>query len=149
MLRVPTAFEIRKGDGGGEIVAGLSCGVHDGVRLDLLEEIEYSLAVADVELMVNETLDLAFKTVLVPTGIAFGTEENSPLVVIDTVNFPTFSREIKANLGADQTRGSCDQNLLHPLLLRSVLNNFGVIPTESAVNERVIAVIKNLAREVL
>jgi hypothetical protein len=68
----------------------------------------------------HPALDLAFEPVLVPAGVAFGAKEYGSLIVIDAMNFPSVCRKIKTYLGADQTRGSCDENFLHHLLLGSI-----------------------------
>jgi hypothetical protein len=55
----------------------------------------------------------AFETALIPAGIALGAEKYGSLIVVNAVDLLTFGCEKKAHLGADETLGSCDQNLFH------------------------------------
>jgi hypothetical protein len=93
--------EIIEGDGGGAVVRRLGGGVDDGIGLEFLEKIEHALAVADVEFVVGETREVAFEALLIPAGIALGSEKCRPLVVIDSVDLPTELREMNANLRAN------------------------------------------------
>ena len=96
-------IEIVEGHRCGKIVARLSGCMHDGVRLELLQKIEHSLAVADIEFVVNEPLDGPLEAMLVPTVVALGAKEDCTLIVIDSMNLPTLGGKIKADFGADKT----------------------------------------------
>ena len=104
--------EVIKGDGGGAVVAGLGGGVDDGVRLEAGNEVEDALAVADVEFVVGEVLELGSETFLVPTGVALGPEEDSTLVVVHTVDMPAELVEVTADFAADEA-GGAGHNKVH------------------------------------
>jgi len=95
--------EIVEGDRGGAVVGGLRGGVHDGGGFHLLEQREHAGTVADVELVVDESRQLAHEAVLVPPGVALRAEEDGALVVIHAVDrVAEFACEIAADLGADE-----------------------------------------------
>ena len=104
--------EVIKWDGGGAVVAGLGGGVDDGVRLEAGNEVEDALAVADVEFVVGEVLELGSETFLVPTGVALGPEEDSTLVVVHTVDMPAELVEVTADFAADEA-GGAGHNKVH------------------------------------
>ncbi len=61
--------EIVERDRGGAVVTRLGRGVHDGVRFHRFHEIEHTLAISQVELVVLETGDAGLEPSLVPAGI--------------------------------------------------------------------------------
>lgn len=97
-------------DGCGAVVGRLRGGVDDGIGLDLLQQVEDSLAIPDVEFMVVEGFAKGLgETALVPAGVALGAEEDGALVVIDAVDFPAVSGEMDADFGANETGGAGDE----------------------------------------
>ena len=105
--------EVIERDGGGAVVAGLRGGVDDGVGLELGDEIEDALAVADVEFVVVEVFDQLGQALLVPAGVTLRSEENGALVVVEAVDFPTEVGEVETNLRADEAGGSSDEKFFH------------------------------------
>jgi len=102
-------IEVVEGDRCSAVVAGLGGGVNDGIRLHLSNQIEDALAVADIELMMNEPLEIALKTLLIPTCVSLRTKKDSALIVIDPMNLILkLLGKIVTNLGTDQARGSGD-----------------------------------------
>ena len=65
-----------------------------------------ALAVADVQFVVAEVLELGSETFLVPTGVALGPEEDSTLVVVHTVDMPAELVEVTADFAADEAGGA-------------------------------------------
>lgn len=78
--------EIVEGDCRRSVMAGLRRGVDDGIGLDLGNEVEDSLAVSDVEFVVDEALEVLLEALLVPSGVSLRAEENGALVIINAVN---------------------------------------------------------------
>jgi hypothetical protein len=74
----------------------------DCVRPELLQQVYYSLAVANVEFVVNETWDRALKAVLIPARVSLWTEKHGPLIVVNSVNSPTFRSKKVTNLGPNK-----------------------------------------------
>ena len=79
-------IKIIKRDLGGQIVGWLGGGVHDQIRLFPLEKGEDGRAITDVEGDVMIIRKGVFQTLPIPEGIAGGTKEGSPLIVIDADN---------------------------------------------------------------
>jgi hypothetical protein len=79
-------IEVVEWDGGRAVVAGLGGGVDDGVGLDLGNQVEDTLSVADVELVMDEALEIFLEALLIPAGVSLRTKENGALVVIDAVD---------------------------------------------------------------
>jgi hypothetical protein len=94
-------IEILKGNGRGAIVRGLAGGVHDDIRLQLSDQIQYPLPVSDIEIMMNKAFHLATEERLVPVPIDSFAEENRPLVVIDPVNSKSFATKKETRLRTD------------------------------------------------
>ena len=84
----------------------LGGGVDNYARLDRLDERQHASAVANIELMVDETLEVLDEPVLIPAGVTLRTEEDRALVVIDAMNRVALSGEINANFRANKTRGT-------------------------------------------
>lgn len=102
--------EVVEGDRRRAVVAGLGGGVDDGIGLDLGDEVEDALTVADVELVMDEALQVFLEALLVPSGISLRAEEDGALVIINSVNLVTeLAREVVAYLRADQARRSGDE----------------------------------------
>jgi len=96
-------IEVVKWDGCRSVMAGLGGCVDDGVWTDLGDELENSLAVADIQFVVDKALQLSLEALLVPTGIPLRAEENGALVVINSVNLVAeFLGEVVTHLGADE-----------------------------------------------
>jgi len=60
--------------------------VDDGIGLYFGHQVDDPLSVADIQLVVDEALQLALKTMLVPPGVTLGAKEDGTLVVIDSVD---------------------------------------------------------------
>lgn len=96
--------EVVKGDGGCTVMTRLGGGMHDCIGSDLRDELENSLAVADIQLVVDEALQLSHEALLVPPSVSLWAEEDGALVIIDSVNLVAeFIGEVVTNLGADKT----------------------------------------------
>jgi hypothetical protein len=54
--------------------------------------------------VVNETLDGAFETMLVPASIALGTKKHGTLIVVNPVNLPAFRSKKETNFRSDKAR---------------------------------------------
>src|SRR4051812_68118 len=87
----------------------LSRGVNHDVGPQLLQEREDTRAIANIELMMDETLEVALQTLLIPPGVARWAEKGGALVIIQPVNSVTESREISADFGADEPRRTGDE----------------------------------------
>jgi hypothetical protein len=101
--------EVVERDGRGAVMRGLGGGVDDDGGLDRLDEGEDAGAVADVELVVDEALEFLGQTLLVPAGVALRAEEDGALVVVDAVDGVAKRGEVDADFGADETRGTGDE----------------------------------------
>src|ERR1700722_1539319 len=106
-------IKIREGHGSSEVVAWLGRSMHHSVRLELLQKIEHALAVANIELVMYETLNRTLKPVLIPSRVAQGAEKYSALIVINSVNLPAFRCEMQAHFGSDKARRTSYEQFLH------------------------------------
>lgn len=103
-------IKVIKGDGCGAIMAGLGRCVDDCIGLYFGHQVEDTLSVADIQFVVDEALQLALEALLVPAGVALGTEEDGALVVINSVNLvPELFGEVMTHLGANEARGAGDE----------------------------------------
>lgn len=93
----------------GAVVARLSCRVDDRIGLDLLNDCQDPVSVANVDLVMRILLDEAFKSLLVQARVALRSEEDGALIVVDAVDVPTEFGEVEADLGAYEARGTGDQ----------------------------------------
>jgi hypothetical protein len=82
-------IKVVKRDGGGTIMAGLGGRVNDGIGLNLGNQVENPLTVADVQFVVDEALEILLEALLVPAGVSLRAEENGSLVVIHAVDLVT------------------------------------------------------------
>ena len=102
--------EVVEWNGCGAVVGRLGGGVDDGVGLDLLQQLEHALAIADVEFVVVEGFAKGLgEPALVPTGVALRAEEYGALVVIDAVDFPTERGEVDTDFGTNEAGGTGDE----------------------------------------
>ncbi len=83
--------EVGERDRGGAVVRRLGGGVDDGVGLQIGEQREDAVAVAHIDLVVRERLVRVLEALLVPARVAFGTEEDGALVVVDAADEPALS----------------------------------------------------------
>lgn len=88
---------------------GLGCGVNDGVGTKFIDEIEDAFPVADVELVVMETFEGSFESLLIPSGVTLRSEKYGALVVVDTVDLPSEFGIVDADLRSDKSRRTCDE----------------------------------------
>jgi len=95
--------EIIKGATGCEIVTGLSRRMNNDIRPQFLEQTQHLGPVPDIEFMMAEIPTAFRKAPLVPAGIAPGTEEIRPHVVVHSVEFPAPCIKMTDDLGTDQT----------------------------------------------
>ncbi len=100
--------EVVERDRRGAVVRGLGGGVDDDGRLDGLDEGEDAGAIADVEFVVLEALELGGEPALVPAGVALRAEEDRALVVVHAMNRVAERGEINADFRADEARGTGD-----------------------------------------
>ena len=102
--------EVVERNGGGAVVGRLRGGVDDDGGADGFDEGEDALAVADVELVVDEAGELGGEAGLVPAGVAGRAEEDGALVVVHAVDgVAEFAGEIDTDFGADEAGGTGDE----------------------------------------
>jgi hypothetical protein len=94
-------------------VRRLGGGVDDDLRANLLHEVEDTGAVPDVELVVTELRQGLLQPLLVPARVPRRAEEDPALVVVDAVDSEPGRGEEHADLGADQSGRSRDENVWH------------------------------------
>ena len=80
---------------------------------DFPDQREDAGAVADVELVMDETGDGPGQPLLVPAGVALRAEEDGALVVVDAVDLQARLMEIQRDLRADQPRRTRNQTTFH------------------------------------
>ncbi len=96
--------EVVEGDGRRPVMTGLGRGVDDGIRLYLGNQINDSLSVTNIKFVMDETLDIALETLLIPSGIALGAEKDGSLIVVDSMDLISkFLGKIMTYLRTDQT----------------------------------------------
>ena len=76
--------------------------MHDGVRVEFVDELQHALAVADVELVVGKRVEAFFQALLVPASVALRAEELAAKVGVDAVNVPAATGKVGANLRTDR-----------------------------------------------
>jgi hypothetical protein len=86
--------------------------VDDRLWPHLLDEPEHTLSIADIEFVMSETPQRLREPALVPPGVARGSEEDRPLVIIDTMDVPSESVEVRRHFAANQPRRSSNQYFL-------------------------------------
>jgi hypothetical protein len=91
--------------------------VDNCLRLDFLEEVKHTLAIADVQFVMYEALNTLLEPMLIPTCITLGAEKYGALVIVNAVDLPTLGCKVEAHFRPDEARRSCDENLLHLLPL--------------------------------
>jgi len=101
-------IEIIKGYRRRAIVTWLSGRVHDCIRLDLLEQCQNLTPVAYIDFVMLIMLNKAAEPLLIPSRVTGGTEKNSPLVVVHSMNLPPQRRKMQADFRPNQTRRSGD-----------------------------------------
>ena len=75
-------FEIEKGNVASLVVRRLCCAVDNEIELVLLEEIEHSFAITDVQVNRCEVVRDTLQSLEIPNGVPPGTEEHAPHVVV-------------------------------------------------------------------
>lgn len=105
--------EVFEGPGGSEVVAGLRGGVDDDGGAEGGEEGADGSAVADVEFVVAEIPVGIEEPLLVPAGVAAGSEEIGAHVVVDAVDGPSKAGEVGDHFGADEAGGAGDEKDIH------------------------------------
>ena len=98
----------------GEVVRRLRGGVDDQLGLRLLDDAFDAGAVADVEVVVLESLRGTAQPLEVPRRVAVLAEEVPAHVVVDAVHGPAARVEEGDHLRADQPARACDKGFLHP-----------------------------------
>ena len=76
--------------------------MHNQVRLELLYELQQGFAVSDIQWGMSIGWDLAFEAFQNPGSVAFRSEKNRSVIVVDPGDAETVSREKQRNLGANQ-----------------------------------------------
>ena len=84
----------------------LSGRVDDGLRLNFGYKLQNALAIPDVEIVMRVVADICSKAIQRPAGIAFGPEEYSSFVVVDTKNAEPITGQMKAYFGPNQPAGA-------------------------------------------
>lgn len=101
--------EIVKRNRGRAIVRWLGSGMDNRIWLNFGHEVQNALPVADVEIVMRVVGDVRSEAVQRPTGIAFRSEKDRPLVVVDAEDAEAVSREVQANFRADQPARAGDE----------------------------------------
>lgn len=101
--------EIVKRNRGSAIMRWLGRGMNNRIWLNFGHEVQNALPVADVEIVMRVVGDVRSEAVQRPTGIAFRSEKDRPLVVVDTENAEAVSRQVQANFRADQPARAGDE----------------------------------------
>ena len=96
-------------------MARLGRSVDQQLRLELLDQSLNATTVPDVELAMREIATHRFQPFLVPAGIAGGTEELGPHVVVNTDDAPAPAVKVGHDLGADKPVRPGDQDGAHKL----------------------------------
>lgn len=118
--------EVVERDGGSTVVRRLGGGVDDGVGPDLAQQREDTLAVADVEFVVNKGVTEGFgEPSLVPSGIALRAEKDGALVVVHAVDFPAECGKMDADFRADKAGRAGDEKFFHGSIGRSAGGGMG------------------------
>ena len=102
-------IEIVERNRGGAIVRGLGGGVDDYGWAHRFNEGEDASAVADIQFVVNKTLQLGGESALIPARVALGPEKSSALVVVHPVNRAALTGKKQGDLGTDQAGGASDE----------------------------------------
>ena len=96
-------IKIIERNGRSPVMTGLGRGVDDGIRLYLGNQINDSLSVTNIKFVMDETLDIALETLLIPSGIALGAEKDGSLIVVDSMDLISkFLGKIMTYLRTDQ-----------------------------------------------
>ena len=105
--------EVVERDGRCAVMAGLRGSVDHGIGLKSGQEVEHSLAVADIKFMVVEVFNQRSQAFLVPACVTLRPEKHGALVVVETVDFPAEAGKVEANFRADEAGGSGDEEFFH------------------------------------
>ena len=98
---------------GGQVVAGLGGGMHDHVRPDLFQTAQHRRPVPYIEFVMGKSLMSFAQPLLVPARIALHTEKVRAHIVVDAVNPPAQTAEMRDYFRADQPGAAGDKKLLH------------------------------------
>jgi len=101
-------IEIVERNRGRPVVARLGSGMNDGIWTDGRHQVKDGLTIPDVDLVMGIPGDLTGKALLVPSRIALRAEEDSTLVVINTVDGAALTREEESDFRADEAGGASD-----------------------------------------
>ena len=71
-------------------------------RAQLLDQLNDTLAVPNVEFVMDEARNLANQTLLIQSRIALGPKKNLPLIVVDTMDRAPLAGEVQASFGANE-----------------------------------------------
>lgn len=110
--------EVIKGPLGGQIMRGLSGGVHHQVRSQGLQTFQHPGAVADVQGVVVKPPAGGLQPPAVPLGVARRAEEVRAQVVVHTVDLPPQGVEMRHHFRTDQPTGAGDQEFVHSKPIR-------------------------------
>ena len=102
--------EVVEGNGRGAVMGRLGGGVNDDGGPQRAHEFEEAGAVPHVQLVVGKAPDFPLQPLLIPARVAGGTEENAPLVVVESVDGVALLGEIEAYFAPDKPRGPGDQD---------------------------------------
>ena len=93
----------------------LGRGVHQQLRLELLDQDPNTITIADIELAMRKVVTRLFQPLLIPTGIAGWAEKLGAHVVIYAYDTPAPVVEMGHDLGTDEPVRPGDQNCAHKL----------------------------------
>jgi hypothetical protein len=93
-------IKVVKRDGGSPIMRRLCCRMDDTRRTDRPDQIEHTLTIAYVQLMMLEIIQCSHEPSLAPAGISLRTEKNRSLVIVNTMYVKPAIVEESSNVGA-------------------------------------------------
>ena len=71
-------------------------------RAQLLDQLNYALAVPNVEFVMNKARNLPNRTSLIQSCIALGPKKNLSLIVVDTMDRASLAGKVQAGFGANE-----------------------------------------------
>lgn len=84
-------------------------------RPKLSDQVQYAIAVADVQVVMSVGRNRAANAFPIPAGVAIRPKENTPLIIVHAMDLIALRTEEKTDFGADQSCGPSGQNRLHRL----------------------------------
>jgi len=92
----------------------------NGLGLDFSHELQDLPAMANVQRVMMEMLQLARETLEVPVRIAFGTEKIGPHIIIGAVDFPIPCVQVLGDGRTNQAAAASNNNFFHAVKQKSI-----------------------------